>query len=197
MCKVTIGVYEFMKEFPDKDTVRGYLEGRRWKGDITCPYRAVEKVTRQRDLQYLRYRSCRKVFTVRTGTVVERSHIPLDKWLYAMYLFSTARKGVSSMQLSKEIGITQKSAWFMLQRLREACKVLAYQRAGPTKPMPSMLPAQLLLIEHKVDDDVIHQRPRNEYVNATQMYKKAGKLFGNYYRNQSTKEFLNTLESDM
>jgi hypothetical protein len=60
-------------------------------------------------------------FTVRTGTIYERSHIPLHKWLYAMYLLMTARKGISSMQLAKEIGITQKSAWFMLGRLREAC----------------------------------------------------------------------------
>ena len=47
--------------------------------------------------------------------------MPLHKWLYAMYLLVTARKGISSLQLSKEIGITQKSAWFVLQRLREAC----------------------------------------------------------------------------
>lgn len=47
--------------------------------------------------------------------------MPLDKWLYALYLLVTARKGISSLQLSKEIGVTQKTAWFMLQRLREAC----------------------------------------------------------------------------
>jgi len=60
-------------------------------------------------------------FTVRTGTIFERSHVPLHKWIYAMYLLVTSRKGISSLQLSKEIGVTQKSAWFMLQRLREAC----------------------------------------------------------------------------
>lgn len=58
---------------------------------------------------------------MRTGTVFERSHVPLHKWIYAMYLLLTARKGISSLQLSKEIGITQKSAWFVLHRLREAC----------------------------------------------------------------------------
>lgn len=64
---------------------------------------------------------CKKGFTVRTGTVFERSHIPLHKWLYAIYQVVTARKGISSVQLSKEIGITQKSAWFLLHRLRESC----------------------------------------------------------------------------
>jgi DNA-binding Xre family transcriptional regulator len=60
-------------------------------------------------------------FTVRTGTIFERSHVPLHKWIYAMYLMTMARKGISSLQLSKQIGITQKSSWFVLQRLREAC----------------------------------------------------------------------------
>ena len=54
---------------------------------------------------------------------MERSKIPLHKWLYSMYLLMTARKGISSMQLAKEIGVTQKTAWFILGRLREACSV--------------------------------------------------------------------------
>ncbi len=60
--------------------------------------------------------------TVRTGTVMERSHIPLQKWLYAMYMLVTSRKGISSAELHTKIGIMQKSAWFMLHRLREACR---------------------------------------------------------------------------
>jgi transposase-like protein len=69
---------------------------------------------------FYRCNQCKEDFTVRTGTIFERSHVPLHKWLYAMYLLVTARKGISSMQLSKEIGITQKSAWFVLSRIREA-----------------------------------------------------------------------------
>lgn len=58
---------------------------------------------------------------MRTGTVMERSKIPLVKWLHAMYLLATSRKGISSVQLSKELSIRQASAWFLLHRLREAC----------------------------------------------------------------------------
>ena len=58
---------------------------------------------------------------MRTNTIFGRSHIPLNKWLYAVYIVVTARKGMSSLQLSKEIGVTQKTVWFMLGRLREAC----------------------------------------------------------------------------
>ena len=79
-----------------------------------------ERITTRKDGFY-RCNACKLDFTIRTGTIFERSHVPLNKWLYAMYLLVTARKGISSMQLAKEIGITQKSAWFVLQRLREAC----------------------------------------------------------------------------
>jgi transposase-like protein len=79
-----------------------------------------ERITARKEGFY-RCNQCKEDFTVRTGTIFERSHVPLHKWVYAMYLLVTARKGISSMQLAKEIGITQKSAWFVLHRLREAC----------------------------------------------------------------------------
>jgi transposase-like protein len=120
--KVTISHYEFLKQFPDENAARKYLEARRWKGEPTCPHcNNSERVQVRKVVGYFRCLACKEDFTVRTGTIFERSHIPLDKWLHAMYLISTARKGISSLQLSKEIGITQKSAWFMLQRIREAC----------------------------------------------------------------------------
>ena len=98
-----------------------YIEGLRWADGIICPHCDSQRTGRMKDSQYHQCKDCRKKFTVRTGTVFERSHIPLDKWLYAMYILETARKGVSSLQLSKELGITQKATWFMLHRLREAC----------------------------------------------------------------------------
>jgi transposase-like protein len=86
-----------------------------------CPVcKAKGRITTRKG-GYDRCNACKLDLTVRTGTVFERSHVPLHKWLYAMYLLVTARKGISSLQLGKEIGIAQKSAWFVLQRLREAC----------------------------------------------------------------------------
>lgn len=125
MCKVTVSAYEFFKKFPDENAARMYLEKQRWNGSPVCPKCGstgkMHKQSRNGVEGYHRCPDCLTVFTVRTGTIFERSHVSLDKWLYAMYLLATARKGISSMQLSKELGITQKSAWFMLQRLREAC----------------------------------------------------------------------------
>jgi transposase-like protein len=119
--KLTISTAELFKMFPDQETARKYLEGRLWPNGPICPQcKTGDRLTPRKE-GFHRCNVCKLDFTVRTGTIFERSHVPLHKWLYAMYLLVTARKGISSMQLSKEISITQKSAWFVLQRLREAC----------------------------------------------------------------------------
>ena len=121
MSRSTISTYQIFKMFPNEDAAREYLEGRRWPDGVTCPKCDEAKRITPRKNGFYRCNACKKDFTVRTGTIFERSHIPLHKWVYAMYLLMTAREGVSSLQLGKEIGVTQKSAWFMLQRIREAC----------------------------------------------------------------------------
>ena len=104
----------FSQMFPDQETARVYLESRLWPDGPRCPVCGLgERITARKDGFY-RCNQCKEDFTVRTGTIFERSHVPLHKWIYAMYLLVTARKGISSMQLAKEIGITQKSAWFVL-----------------------------------------------------------------------------------
>ena len=121
MSKSTISTFELFAMFPDVETARTYLEGRLWPNGPTCPVCGLGDRLTARKGGFYRCNQCREDFTVRTGTIFERSHVPLHKWVYAMYLLVTARKGISSLQLSKEIGITQKSAWFVLHRLREAC----------------------------------------------------------------------------
>ena len=104
--------------FPDAEAARKYLEGRLWPEGPRCPCCGLGERITARASGFYRCNQCKEDFTVRTGTIFERSHVPLHKWVYAMYLLVTARKGISSMQLAKEIGITQKSAWFVLHRLR-------------------------------------------------------------------------------
>lgn len=119
--KVTISTFQLFAMFPDQESARKYLEGRLWPDGPKCPVCASGERITTRKGGYYRCNACNEDFTVRTGTIFERSHVPLHKWVYAMYLLVTARKGISSMQLSKEIGVTQKTAWFILHRLREAC----------------------------------------------------------------------------
>ena len=121
MSKSTISTFELFALIPDAETARKYLAARLWPEGPRCPRCGLgERITARKD-GYYRCNQCKEDFTVRTGAIFERSHVPLHKWVYAMYLLVTARKGISSMQLAKETGITQKSAWFVLQRLREAC----------------------------------------------------------------------------
>jgi transposase-like protein len=120
MSKSTISTFQLFQMFPDQEAARVYLEARLWPNGARCPVCGTGDRITVRKSGYYRCNHCKEDFTIRTGTVMERSHIPLHKWVYTMYLMVTARKGISSMQLAKEIGITQKSAWFMLHRLREA-----------------------------------------------------------------------------
>jgi transposase-like protein len=121
MSRSTISAYQVFELFPDEAAARTYLEARRWPNGVICPACQEAKRITPRKGGFFRCNACKADFTVRTGTIFERSHIPLHKWIYAMYLLMTARKGVSSLQLGKEIGVTQKSAWFVLHRIREAC----------------------------------------------------------------------------
>ncbi|MEX1179635.1 MAG: IS1595 family transposase [Cucumibacter sp.] len=121
MSRSTISLYQLSKLYPNEETARAYMESRRWPNGTVCPHCEETKRITPRPRGFYRCNACKKDFTVRTGTIFERSHITLDKWILGMYLLMTARKGVSSLQLGKEIGVTQKSAWFMLGRIREAC----------------------------------------------------------------------------
>jgi transposase-like protein len=117
-----VGACEFFERFPDADAARLHIEEKRWGGNVVCPHCGeAKRVQIRKILGYYRCLACRHDFTVRTGTVFERSHVPLHKWLYAIFLLAADGKRVSSLRLSKEIGVTQKTAWLMLQRLRDAC----------------------------------------------------------------------------
>lgn len=121
---VTIPYVEFVKTYSTECKARKYLESLRWADGIKCPFCGCTHVygqVRDGKAGYYRCSKCGKTFTVRTGTVFERSHVPLTKWLYAFYKIITARKGISSVQLALDIGVTQKTAWFMLQRIRQTC----------------------------------------------------------------------------
>ena len=121
---LTISTFQFFQKYPDADSARLYFEKRRWRGHVVCPHCGCDgRISARKGSRagYYRCGDCKEEFTVRTKTIFERSNVPLHKWLYSMYLVVTVRKGISSMQLSKEIGVTQKTAWLILGRLREAC----------------------------------------------------------------------------
>ena len=126
-----LSAYEFMQKVDSKRKAVNFFEKSRWPEGIICPLCQSKRIYKVKNrLGSYQCKDCRDTFTVQTGTVFEKSKVPLRKWLYAVYLLQTARKGVSSLQLSKQIGVTQKTAWFMLHRLREACKAGSFKMSG-------------------------------------------------------------------
>lgn len=118
----SLSLYEFLQQFPDEAAAVDFFEKRRWGTEPYCPHcgsLSVSKVPSGIPMPY-RCRDCRKHFSVRTGTVLAESKIPLHKWLMAIYMSHISRKGVSSVQMAKELGVTQKTAWFLNHRIREA-----------------------------------------------------------------------------
>ena len=109
--------------FFDEAKATAHMEADRWPDGVYCPLCGVDNVTKMGGLTQagmFMCNGCRGKFTVRTGTVFERSHIPLHKWLMATHLMAASKKGMSAKQLSRMLGITYKSAWFMCHRIREA-----------------------------------------------------------------------------
>jgi transposase-like protein len=168
MSKSTISTFQLFQMFPDESTARIYLEGRLWPKGTTCPTcGGQDRITTRKREGFYRCNKCQLDFTIRTGTIFERSHIPLHKWIYAMYLLVTARKGISSMQIAKEIGVTQKAAWFMLHRLREACGGELEKLQGEVDSMktPKVL--------DKMVDVVLRYRPEAKVKPPRERKKKA------------------------
>jgi transposase-like protein len=117
-----INVIEFLTDkFPDEQSAEAFFVEKRWDGNIKCPYCDGERIYNMKGTQPYKCSDCDRKFTAKTGTIMEGSHIEIRKWLLAMYVMGTARKGISSIQLGKTLGVTQKTAWFMAQRIREAC----------------------------------------------------------------------------
>ena len=116
-----LSAFEFFHKFPDEASAIAFFEEERWPNGVICPRCDCERTKPLKNRAGRHHcNGCGSQFSVRTGTLLENSRIPVRKWLYAMYLFQVSRKGISSVQLGKELGIKQQSAWFMMHRLREA-----------------------------------------------------------------------------
>jgi len=124
----TLSILDVIQLFATEEDAVKWFELVRWNGKPACPHcEATDQISQPKHKPFAYWcKACRQRFTVRVGTVMESSKIPLQKWAVAMYYTLTARKGISSLQLSKELKVTQKTAWFLLQRIREACQREAY-----------------------------------------------------------------------
>ena len=113
---------EFSKLFPDEQACIAFLEKERWGDHVVSPFDPESKVYKCKGNRY-KCKNTGKYFNVRTGTIFENSKVSLRKWMLACYFVVEMKRGVSSLQLSKIVGVTQKTAWFMLQRIHNCFNI--------------------------------------------------------------------------
>jgi transposase-like protein len=123
------------KRFHDEEAAYAYLEARLWPNGPVCPRcgqhdRIGKMGGKSTRVGVYKCYQCRKPFRVTVGTVFESSHVPLRLWLQCVHLMASSKKGISSNQLSRTLGVTLKTAWFMSHRVREAMKVLGMEPMG-------------------------------------------------------------------
>ena len=117
-----LSIIELMKIFPNEEAATKWFEDAVWAGGRCCGKCGsinTREVPNAKPMPYW-CTDCRGYFSVRTGTAIARSNVPLRKWAIAIYLCLTSLKSVSSMKLHRDLGVSQKTAWFMLHRIREA-----------------------------------------------------------------------------
>jgi hypothetical protein len=113
-----ISLNEIAIAFPDEATCLKHLERLRWNGFVTSPFDPISKVYACSNNRY-RCRNTGKYFNAKTGTIFYNSKIELQKWFMAIWLVSSSEHPITSIQLGIDLGLTQKTAWFMLQRIRK------------------------------------------------------------------------------
>ncbi len=117
------------KVLPDEKACQTFLIDQRWNGKPVCiKCGSVRKLYIINGGKLLQCADCRKTFSPKVGTIFEDSPVPLKKWFMAIYVLTAHKKGISSVQLSKDIDVTQKTAWFMLHRIRHAVKVKSFEK---------------------------------------------------------------------
>jgi len=110
-------ILDLIKAFPNEQTCIDHLETLRWNGNVVSPFDTTSKVYKCKGNKY-RCKNTGKYFNVKTDTLFDNTKIELQKWFLAIWIVTSHKKGISSLQLGRDLNITQKSAWFMLQRIR-------------------------------------------------------------------------------
>ena len=130
-----ITLMDAVRRFDSEDKAEAWFITQRWPDGVTCAHCNSDRISviANRKPQPYRCKVCRKHFSVKTNSLLHSSNLPLTQWAIAFYLFNTSLKGVSSMKLHRDLGITQKSAWYMGQRIREMWNPVADRFAGPTE----------------------------------------------------------------
>lgn len=119
---------ELMETFADEQTAIDHLTSIRWRDGAFCPHCGGQRIYHFSDKRNHKCGDCRQRFSIKVGTIFRDTKIPLRKWFAAVWLITSHKKGVASAQLARDIKVTQKTAWFMLHRLREAARTKSFNK---------------------------------------------------------------------
>ncbi len=154
-------LYEMMQVFDDEQSCIDHFRAIRWKNGAFCPHCGSTRVYHFSDQRSHKCADCRKRFSIRVGTIFEDSKLPLRVWFMALFLITSHKKGIASTQLAKDLGITQKSAWFVLHRLRYAARTKSFNR-----PLDGTV---------EVDETYVGGKEGNKHANKRDGDKRGGK----------------------
>jgi transposase-like protein len=127
-------LHDAMKHFADPESAHEFAVAFRWPGGICCPFCNSRRLGIVKSERRWNCKDCRKRFSVKTRTIFENSPLKLETWLAGMWLIASAKNGISSCEVGRALGITQKTAWFLLHRIREAMKIGSLAKSsGPVE----------------------------------------------------------------
>lgn len=153
MIKEFSSLYDLFQAVPDEKAAIDYFTAIRWKGGEFCPHCGHDTVYHFSDGKTHKCAQCRQRFSIKVGTIFEDTKIPLRKWLAAIWLITSHRKGIASTQLARDIDVTQKTAWFMLHRLRHAARTRSFNR-----PLGGIVEADETFVGGKSANKHAHKR---------------------------------------
>ena len=113
-------ILETIKKYGTQEQCVRYLEKTRWGDKAVCPYCSSERSSNRKDVLRHKCHDCNRSFSVLIGTIMEATKLPLPKWFLAMNLILNAKKGISSLQLARDIGVNKNTAWYLQKRIRQA-----------------------------------------------------------------------------
>ncbi len=119
-------LFDLMSAFPDEQTCLDHLRAIRWRDGEYCPHCGSNKIYHFSDRKTFKCGECRKRFSIKVGTIFEDTKLPLRKWFMAIWMITNHPKGIASVTLAKDLKITQKTAWFVLHRLRHAARTKSF-----------------------------------------------------------------------
>lgn len=164
-------LYDLFRAIPDEQAAIDHFRAIRWKHREFCPFCGHDKIYHFADKRTHKCQKCRKRFSIKVGTIFEDTKIALRKWLAAIWLITSHKKGIASTQLAKDLKVTQKTAWFILHRLRHAARTHSFNR-----PLKGEVEVDESFFGGKDKNKHAHKRGKDDKVVVLGMLERGGEL---------------------